>query len=338
MNFADNAMMYNNPTVAELNKVSNFDPLKYLKKTENGVELPLKFKKLWFRLKYPQGRVRLANIRITDQLAIIEARVFLDRKDTEAVSSYTASCDVQSAPDGQYLKFAQELAIEQALNDAGFGIQFISADGEIVPTASVKTAPVQKPMIKEANPIPFVAAPAVEKAEIKKPDVEKVIQIEEKPVNQPVVIEKTDYEEIVADAPAETTVETTSQVVESAPVVAEVPAEKVIPMETAPVTTETVPSPSFTIIDEEDVTVDKESAPVYTKEMSVEDICAVMSLEEAENYVVPSGACAGQKLSQVADRRPASLRFYINGYKGDDNILRAAATLITASRPELQAS
>lgn len=338
MNFADSTMMYNHPSVSELNKVSNFDPLKYLRKTENGVELPLKFKKLWFRLKYPQGRVRISNIRITDQLAIIEARVFFDRKDTESVANYTAKCEAKSVPNGQYIQMAQYLATDKALTDAGFGIQFISANDEIVPAASVKTAPAQEPTIKEANPIPFVAAPTVEKAEVKQPVVEKVTQIEEEPANQPVVMEETDYEEIVADATAETTVETTSQVVESTPVIAEFPAEKVIPTETTPVTAEAVPSPSLTIIDEKEVTVNKESAPAYTKEMSVEDICAVMSLEEAENYVVPSGACAGQKLSQVADRRPASLRFYINGYKGDDNILRAAATLITASRPELQAS
>lgn len=80
MKSADSTMMYNIPVVSELNKVSNFDPLRYLRKTENGMELPLKFKKLWFRLKYPQGRVRLSNIRITDQLAIIEARIFLDWK------------------------------------------------------------------------------------------------------------------------------------------------------------------------------------------------------------------------------------------------------------------
>lgn len=322
MNFADNAMMYNNPTVAELNKVSNFDPLKYLKKTENGVELPLKFKKLWFRLKYPQGRVRLANIRITDQLAIIEARVFLDRKDTEAVSSYTASCDVQSAPDGQYLKFAQDLAIEQALNDAGFGIQFISADGEIAPTVSVKTAPVQETKIETNEPIPFV-----QKAEAVQPVVKETSSVTEIPISQTVAISKNDFEEIPTDLSFETDSETDFSAVESS-------TEKTVSADVAS-------APAFTIIGEKSVAEkvsEKTSAPAYTKEMSVEDICAVMSLEEAENYVVPSGACAGQKLSQVADRRPASLRFYINGYKGDDNILRAAATLITASRPELQAS
>lgn len=330
----ESTMVYNIPVVSELNKVSSFDPLKYLRKTENGMELPLKFKKLWFRLKYPQGRVRISNIRITDQLAIIEARVFLDRKDTESVANYTATCDVKSAPDGQYIQMAQYLATDKALNDAGFGIQFISADGEVKPTDAVKPATVQNPKTEETKSIPAASAPVVEKAEITQPVVNKTSLVAETPAIQPTVANKTDYKEIIVDGPAKTAVESDTKVVEQS--VASESAEKVITTAT-PIVTQTVPAPSFTIIDEEETT-DKGSASVYTKEMSVEDICAVMSLEEAKNYVVKSGACSGMKLSQVADRRPASLRFYMNGYKGDDNILRAASTLIVEAHPELLAS
>lgn len=329
MKSADSTIMYNNPTVAELNKVSNFDPLKYLRQTANGMELPLKFQKLWFRLKYPQGRVRLSNIRITDQLAIIEARVFLDRKDTEAISSFTASCDVQSAPDGQYLKFAQELAIGQALNDAGFGIQFVSTSGGTVPESSVMTTPVQETKIEVKESALFV-----EQTETVHTTTEKTDQAVEKPVSQTVTINENDFEEIPTDFSFETDNASDPTIVEQSSPSVESFVEKSTP-------TNTEAAPSFTVIEKNSViegTSKEASAPAYTKDMSVKDICEVMSLEEAENYVVPSGACAGQKLSQVADRRPASLRFYINGYKGDDNILRAAATLITASRPELQAS
>lgn len=61
------------PVVSELNKVSGFDPLKYLRKTKNGWNLDMKIKKLWFRLKYPAGRTRMVTVKITDQLAIMEA-------------------------------------------------------------------------------------------------------------------------------------------------------------------------------------------------------------------------------------------------------------------------
>lgn len=336
MKSADSAMMYNIPVVAELNRVPSFDPLKYLKRTANGMELPLKYKKLWFRLKYPQGRVRITNLRITDQLAMIEARVFLDRRDTEAVSSYTITCDAKSAPDGEYVKQAQDLATDQALSDAGFGIQFVSADGEVMPTAQTKATPVQTAPAEKKVSAPVEAAPAV-----KAPEVKETVAVKETPVvaapivSAPPVVERT---------VEKTVTETAAAVVQpvAAPVVEEKPAEKVIPIASIADAAKVVaPAPAAVVIEEildEAEETEQKTGPAYTKDMSVEDICAVMTLDEALNYVVTSGACAGQKLSQVAERRAASLRFYLTGYKGDDNILRAAATLIIASRPELQAS
>lgn len=314
MKSAESEMMYNIPVVAELNRVPSFDPLKYLKRTADGMELPLKYKKLWFRLKYPQGRVRITNLRITDQLAMIEARVFLDRRDTEAVSNYTITCDAKSAPDGEYVKQAQDLATDQALSDAGFGIQFVSADGEVMPTAQTKTVPTQTTPIEKTVSAPVVAAPIVSAPPVVEKTVEKTVTETAEVVVQPV----------------------------AAPVVEENPAEKVIPIASVTDAAKVVePAPAAVVIEgilDEVEETEQKTGPAYTKDMSVEDICAVMTLDEALNYVVTSGACAGQKLSQVAERRAASLRFYLTGYKGDDNILRAAATLIIASRPELQAS
>ena len=337
MESADSAMMYNIPVVAELNRVPSFDPLRYLKKTAEGMELPLKYKKLWFRLKYPQGRVRITNLRITDQLAMIEARVFLDRRDTEAVSSYTVTCDAKSAPDGLHVKHAQDLATDQALSDAGFGIQFVSADGEVMPTAQTKTATVQTAPAEKV-----VSAPVEAPSTVKETEVKETVAVTETPVTAAPVVSAPPVEK---EAVEKTVTETASAVVQTvaAPVVEEKPAEKVIPMATVVEAPKVVtPAPAAVVVeeilDEAEETPAEKSGPAYTKDMSVEDICAVMTLDEALNYVVTSGACAGQKLSQVAERRAASLRFYLTGYKGDDNILRAAATLIIASRPELQAS
>ena len=81
------ATMYESiPAVAELNKVPGFDPFKLLRRIispENGEEmmqLDLRYKKLWFRLANPKGRIRLNALRITEQMAIYEAQVFLERK------------------------------------------------------------------------------------------------------------------------------------------------------------------------------------------------------------------------------------------------------------------
>ena len=88
-------MMYKTiPAVAELNKVPGFDPLKFLrhkvsrKTNEEMLQLELPYQKLWFRLRHPQGRMKLTTLRITEQLAIMEARVYLDRSDAEPISSY----------------------------------------------------------------------------------------------------------------------------------------------------------------------------------------------------------------------------------------------------------
>ena len=62
--------------------------------------------------------------------------------------------------------------------------------------------------------------------------------------------------------------------------------------------------------------------------MSVDEICAVMTVEEAENIIVPIGTCKGWTLSQVAERRPVSLKWYLTNYSGNDNILRAGARIM----------
>ena len=125
------ATMYESiPAVAELNKVPGFNPLKLLRRIispENGEEmlqLDLRYKKLWFRLANPKGRIRLNALRITEQMAIYEAQVFLERTDENPIGSFTSSCTKEEAPGGQYIQAAQHAAMDEALSDAGFGIQF----------------------------------------------------------------------------------------------------------------------------------------------------------------------------------------------------------------------
>lgn len=264
MKSAESTMLYNtNILVSELNRVKGFDPLRFLKTTPEGPKLELKYKKLWFRLKYPQGRFKYAALKITDQLAIIEARVFFDKNDPEPKAVFTARSDKATAPGGLYIEAAQYAAIDQALTDAGFGLQFVRDNSNAAPTADTK-------IIAEVEQ-------TYTESETTDPPVEEVFS------------DRNTEEPFVEDARQE-----------------EVPAA---------------------------VT---ESAPMggYTNDMSVEEICARMTLSEAENYIVPLGTCNGQSMGQVADRRPASLRYYISGYSGDNNILRAAATLVSAARSQ----
>ena len=141
--------------------------------------------------------------------------------------------------------------------------------------------------------------------------VEQVVTpiVEEKIEEAPIA--ETVAEAPVEEAPIDETVEATPIVAEPTPVVAQ-PEPAVV----APVN-------EVTEIQED------ENNLSYNKSMSVEEICALMTEEEARNYVVPVGTCKNWTMDQVASRRPVSLKYYLSpAYTGDDNILRAAATIM----------
>ena len=293
MNTNQSATMYESvPVVSELNKVQGFDPLKFLRRTTKGEKvLDLKYKKLWFRLKYPNGRIKLSSLKITDQLAIIEARVYFDKNDAQPRSSFIAQREAKATPGGLYIESAQHAAIDQALSDAGFGVQF---------SAAALTANAEK------------AAETVKE--------------------QPTVAETATAEQVSTEVPvtvAEAATEVINEPVQEAPVVLETVAEATA--------AEVMESAAPVMEDAEGEEIDTDTAaPTYSSDMPVDEICSMMTYEEAGNVIVPLGTCKGWAMSQVADRRPASLKWYINGYSGNDNILRAAATIMQASLDEMQ--
>ena len=64
-------------------------------------------------------------------------------------------------------------------------------------------------------------------------------------------------------------------------------------------------------------------AASYTTDMDVSEITQRMTVDEAKAVVVQIGTCRGWTLEQVAQRRPASLKWY-----QADNILKAAASVL----------
>lgn len=295
-------MYHSVPVVSELNRVKGFDPTRYLRKTKDGPKLDLSIKKLWFRLKYPNGRIKLSALKITDQLAIIEARVYFDKLDAQPVASFTAKTENQTTPGGLYIEMAQHSAIDEALSSAGFGIQFVPATEAETAPYEAEAKPVKAEPVKKVEE---VVVPIVEEAPVEEPAVAEAVAealVEEAPVVEIPVEETPVVEETVVAAP----------VVEEAPTV-EVPLPSV----------EVAPAPEVTEIKEED------SSLGYTKNMPVEQILALMSVDEAKNYIVTEGTCKSWTMEQVASRRPFSLKYYLSpSYKGDDNILRAAATIM----------
>ena len=108
-------------------RASGFDPMRYARKVTNKagekvLTLDLAYKKAWFRSAYPNGGVVLNPLRVTDQMAIFEARLFADTGDSNPMASFTAARNAEKATGKQYIRAAQEDALNEALENAGFGL------------------------------------------------------------------------------------------------------------------------------------------------------------------------------------------------------------------------
>lgn len=310
-------MLYTtNATVAALNHVPGFDPLKFLRRTisrktgEDVMRLDLRYKKLWFRLACPTGRLKLNALRITEKMAIFEAKVYRDREDAEPLSSYVANCTLDATPGGLYVEAAQEEALDTALSNAGFGIQFADVGSESEEYSS--------------------EVPVGAKAEIAKP-VQVKTELAEPAQKQPEVVKTVQEEPIKANDPLD------AIMADDMPVPEQVTAEVVEKPKT--VVLESVQPAQTPAAQPQNVIVLEQEPPAtaYTQSSPVEEIRRQMTYEQAQNVIVDCGTCKGWTLAQVADRRPASLRWYVKGYQGENNILRAAAAIIWDSLQEKQA-
>ena len=304
-------MLYTtNAAVASLNHVPGFDPLKFLCRTasrktgEDVMRLDLRYKKLWFRLACPTGRLKLNALRITEKMAIFEAKVYRDREDAEPLSSYVANCTLDATPGGLYVEAAQEEALDTALSNAGFGIQFADVGSESEEYGSEVPVGAKAEIAKPVQTKAEVAEPVQKQAETvksAKADPLDVIMADDMPVPEQVtaeVVEKPKTVVLESVQPAQTPSE---------------PPKNVIVLEPEP------------------------PAAAYTQSSPVEKIRRQMTYEQAQNVIVDCGTCKGWTLAQVADRRAASLRWYVKGYQGENNILRAAAAIIWDSLQEKQA-
>ena len=304
-------MLYTtNSAVAALNHVPGFDPLKFLRRTisrktgEGVMRLDLRYKKLWFRLACPTGRLKLNALRITEKMAIFEAKVYRDREDAEPLSSYVANCTLDATPGGLYVEAAQEEALDIALSNAGFGIQFADVGSESEEYGS------EVPVGAKAE----ISKPVQTKAEVAKPvqkQAESVKSAKADPLDAIMADDMPVLEQVTAE-------------------VVEKP-KTVVPESVQPAQTPPEPPQNVIVLEQET------PAAAYTQSSPVEEICRQMTYEQAQNVIVDCGTCKGWTLAQVADRRPASLRWYVKGYQGENNILRAAAAIIWDSLQEKQA-
>ena len=243
------------PAIAGLNRVDGFEPrtmMRELGDSQNKtLYLDVLFRKLGFRLKNPNGRISKRIIKLTDQVAVVEARIYLDKGDGE--ENYLANAfslrffNADGEFGSKYLEMAETAAAGRALSDAGYGSQFADA-GE------------------EYDPVQVDAG-----------------------VSQP------------EGHPAGSMTEETENT-----------AAAVFPGTVPP------PAPAAPL----------PPKPSYTMDMDVEQIKSMMTLEEAMNLTISAGSFKGRPLGQTAAEKPSCLSWFMTGYKGPDNILRAAASLL----------
>jgi len=144
--------------IRSLNKVEGFDPRKYMRLIQNEGQagkyyLDVAYRKLWFRLRYPEGKIVKKILKLTEQVAIVEARVYLDRNDHEDNFISNALAQKYMSADGQFgnkfVELAETAAVGRALSDAGFGLQFADREGDTDP--EVTEAPFDPQMIAGAG-------------------------------------------------------------------------------------------------------------------------------------------------------------------------------------------
>lgn len=295
----NSAVVYNaESTAAGLNRVKGFDPLKYARSTENGAVLDLPYQKLWFRLRHPNGKIRIFIKNLSEKIAAVEARVYFDRADSEPA----ANCIISGvdAEDKVSVAKAQHDAMEKALSDAGFGLQFIPVNPSGVKAeekAVTKKAEKPKQPAKEVKP---------EKAE--------------EPVKAEIKTEAVKAEPETAPVKAET---------EEAPPVTDPLLSVVNNIENGGIK---VDEQTGEVLEHQAAAEDEPTPVSYDKTTPIDEICAVMTLEDAKNYVIDGGPYNGWKVGTLAERRPVKvLEMIIEKYPTEDNILRAATKLILDS-------
>lgn len=341
------------PAVQQLRRVQGFDPLRFLKRNVNGgIELEPRYQRLWFRLACPDGKMLLNRLRITDQIAVYEAQVFLSREDNQPITNFTAAVEKAQAPAGRYVQAAQDEALKTALDNAGFGIQLCEitpsatvdaqADGkqevatgtvnrqETAPAVNGAAAPQREDPIGENHPVQ--AVPTLQEAQPQ--ETAKTHSVKQQ------VVPPAQQTESVSDAMSLLqALSGRAEASEPDPVMPqkaqEVPSEPAEPAVTERAETAQTVKP---IVVDMPAAASTAAAPKYSDDMTVDEILSLMTEEEAAELVVTTGVNKGWTMAQVSEQRPSSLKYYAYLCEDCGNIMKAAAMLLMGGSQQLKAS
>lgn len=303
---SEQTYMYEQETaVAALHQVEGFDPRKFMRLIQKEDQssryyLDVAYRKLWFRLCYPEGKIVKTIRSITEKMAIVEAKVYLSKNDPE--DSYVANAFAQkyrmddSEIGQKYVELAETAAVGRALSDAGFGLQFADREKEMDP--EVTEAPIDEEVMAGTPICPENIPEEVFGSSVGENLMEDMI-------------------------PGQCGIEDYIPMPDEIMQVAEASKEEAQPPKAAPQPMkkpEQTPQEQFM-----QNNVAPESTVGITRDMPVNDIYGKLTRDLAVKVVVSAGCYKGKTLGQIAVEKPGSLQWYVDSYKGPDNLLRAAA-------------
>ena len=339
----NNACMYDEvEEIRNLNRVEGFDPRRYMRLIQKEGQagkyyLDVAYRKLWFRLRYPEGKIVKKILKLTEQVAIVEARVYLNRNDDEDNFISNALAQKYMTADDQFgnkfVELAETAAVGRALSDAGFGLQFADREGDIDP--EVTEAPFDAQMFAGTGGMvpegtcmdPALQEGAAGGGEILQEEIFPGQYGIEEYIPMP-----EDVGQAMGMTPAMQQAGTApSAVGQTAQGASPNPAQG----STAPGNTRPAAAAQGTGTGKAaagNAAAGKggnvQGAGEIRRDMPVEQIYSMLSRDSAAAVVIPMGFNKGKTLGQVAVEKPANLQWYVDSYGGPDNLLRAAAKFL----------
>lgn len=335
--------MYEVEKVKGLNYVEGFDPRRFMRQIQKEGQpmklyLDVAYRKLWFRLCYPQGKIVKKLLKLTEQVAIVEARVYLHHDDPEDHFIANALAQKYMTEDEQFgskfVELAETAAVGRALSDAGFGLQFADQEGDFDP--EVTEAPLESQILSSAGSA-LSAGAYIDETAMDEAGEEIAPEEDDSIPGQYNIEEYIPTPEEVGQA-----IEQGMTMAPEAGQSAVQPPQGNAPVNTGRQTAGAKPAPAARqtkapASGPKPVPAAANSKPAaeIRTDMPVEQIYALLNRDIAADVVVPVGFNKGKKLGQVAQEKPANLEWYVNSYEGPNNLLRAAAKFLIDTALEM---
>lgn len=337
--------------IRNLNKVEGFDPRRYMRIIGQEGQagkyyLDVAFRKLWFRLKYPEGKIVKKILKLTDQVAIVEARIYLHRNDPEENFIANALAQKYRTEDGQFgnkfVELAETAAVGRALSDAGFGLQFADKEEDIDP--EVTEAPFEPQFLSGSGIDGEVLGEMFSGEDMENGTalldenipgqygIENYIPMPEE-VGQamgmtPAMSQNSGMAPQNRQSQPQQNQQQRNGVQQSQPRQNQQQSNQPQPKPAQAPAAKTAPQPGRQAANNAPTGKNTQSAAGIKKDMPVEQIYSMLDRDSAAAVVIPMGFNKGKTLGQVAVEKPANLQWYVDSYGGPDNLLRAAAKFL----------